>query len=123
MSLWQNLYLGPFAAFAVHPAATERLPEDEGGERLGWRSFHSHASDGRAYYMPRGAAGESPKPASREMYFGGQPGWPWEPGLAEVVPDDEMAWFAREYAAELAEIGAALGSSPEFGWGLLSWYS
>jgi hypothetical protein len=122
MSVFQNLYLGPYAAFAA-PPGTARLPEDEGGDRLGWQSFYSHLSDGWAYYMPRGAAGEAPKPAPRKMYFGGQPGWPWEPDLVGVVPADEMAWFAREYAAELAEVGAALGASPAFGWGLLSWYS
>jgi hypothetical protein len=122
--MWQSLFLGPYAAFPVTAEVAERLPEEEGGELVGWRSFYCHGSttEGRAYYMPRGSAGELPKPAPREMYFGGQPGWPWEPDLAGLKPRMEIAWFKREYAAELAVVQAARGSKPTFGWGLLAWY-
>lgn len=125
MGMWQNLFLGPYAAFPIAPAIADRLPEDEEGELLGWRSFYCHGSESerRAYYMPRGTAGESPKPAPREMYFGGEPGWPWEPDLVGVTPQAEVDWFVRAYAAELTEVAAALASKPEIGWGLLSWYS
>jgi hypothetical protein len=123
--MWQNLFLGPYAAFPVSPETADQLPEEEDGENLGWRSFYVHGveAEGRAYYMPRGPQGESPKPAPREMYFGGQPGWPWEPALTGIKPSAEVAWFKRAYASELKEVGAALGAKPEFGWGLLSWYS
>jgi hypothetical protein len=58
--------------------------------------------------MPFGAAGDAPKPAPREMYCGGQPGRPWEPDLAGAVPADEMEWFARDDAAEVAALSVAL---------------
>jgi hypothetical protein len=121
--MWQNLFLGPYAAFPGTATTADGLPEEEGGDLLGWRSFYCHAAEGRAYYMPCGTRGELPKPAPREMYFGGDPGWPWEPDLASVDPRAEIVWFAREYAAELAEIEAALAAKPMLGWGLLSWYS
>jgi hypothetical protein len=123
MSMWQNLYLGPYVVLTLTPATSDRLPKDEDGELLGWRSFYCRESEDRAYYVPRGADGESPKPAPRQMYFGGQPGWPWEPNLIGVEPRAEVDWFVRAYAAELAELAEAFGSKPVFGWGLLSWYS
>jgi hypothetical protein len=122
MSTTQNLFLGPYAAFTVRLENAEELPEDEDGEILRWCSFYScgSESEGRVYYMPQGPQGELPKLAPRPMYFGGQPGWPWQPDLAAVDPRAEVDWFARAYAAELAAVGAALGSAPVFGWGLLA---
>jgi hypothetical protein len=125
MSMWQNLFLGPYAAFSITRGHADALPEDENGELLGCRSFYCHGleSKRRAYYMPRGADGEPPKPAPREMYFGGQPGWPWRPDLVGIKPRAEVNWFVRAYKTELAEVVAAFGSKPVLGWGLLSWYS
>jgi hypothetical protein len=57
------------------------------------------------------------------MYHGGQPSWPWEPDLVDIDPRAEIAWFAKEYATELAELQSVLGSSPQLGWGLLAWVS
>jgi hypothetical protein len=57
------------------------------------------------------------------MYFGGNMAWPWEPDLRAIDREAEVAWFAREYAAELAELREVLGVAPQFGWGLLSWLS
>lgn len=125
MSVWQNLFLGPYAAFDVAPEIAAHPPEEDSGELLGRRVLYCHGSEteSRLYYMPRGPDGEIPRSASRRMYFSGQPAWPWVPDFSTIDPAAEVTWFQREYAADLAEIGAVLGVRPEFGWGLLAWAS
>jgi hypothetical protein len=123
VSWWQNLFLGPYAAFPVPPAFGDRLPQNEEGEFLGERSFECHLHEGLAYYMPLGRLANPPRSEPREMFFGGNPGWPWEPDLVDVDQRAEVAWFTQEYAADLAELEAVFGAKPTFGWGLLSWHS
>src|SRR4051812_35383633 len=102
MSHEQQLFLGPYAVFPVPRAVARQLPVGEDEEPIGWRSFFIYGDEraGRAYYMPRGEFGEPPREAPRKMYWGGF--GPWEPSLIGMDPRAELAWFAREYAAELA---------------------
>ena len=123
MSTVFHLALGPYAEFVPPPNRSGALPpeREDGGNRFAdrlWCDFYPVFDDApRARYR----YGPSDGPARRDMHWEGQTPLPELPDLAEVDPQAEIEWFAREYGAELAELARHFDCPPRLRWGLLSW--
>src|SRR5579883_338825 len=133
MSVWQNLFVGPFAEWLVPEGKTEGLPpRDNDGVRLfadkllcnlsmgeppetitrGRKSYHRYC------FMPHA---KEPERHGREMYFAGQPAYPTTQELLAVDRQAEVDWLAKKYAKELEALAKKFGGKPRLSWGLICW--
>jgi hypothetical protein len=134
MSVYQNLFIGPFAEFLVPEGKTEGLPpEDEGGDRLFYEKLLCNVGLGapettvrgkkryhRFCYMPHA---DKPEAHGRPMYFGGQPAYPAIQDLLKVDRQAEVDRFAKAFAKELKALAEKFGGKPRLSWGLVCWPS
>jgi hypothetical protein len=134
VSIWQNLFIGPFAEWLVPEGKAKGLPpRDEDGEllfseKLAWDSalgeFETVVRHKKRYRrfccMPRDLKPES---HGREVLFGGQPAYPGNQDLLDVDRQGEIDWFAKAFARELKVLAEKFGGEPTFHWGLVCWPS
>ena len=126
MGVVQNVFIGPYAEFAV-PAGrrAEFPPEDEGGDFLFWEDLHCNLGMGDRHedcyrFTP---TGDGPEGQARPMYAWGKGVCLKDQDLTDLDRESEMAWLTSAYAEPLGVLAERFGTPPRIRWGVVFWLS
>jgi hypothetical protein len=123
MSVIQYYYVGPYAEWLVLPTQEPQDPSTLTGDALFYNPYDGFIVeiDGVQHYrrcfFP--SHEDRPRRPLRTLYVDGP--WIGAEDWAQVVPEKEIAWFAKAYRKELQGLGRFYRKQPTLRWGLIAW--